>query len=172
MKRIQFGSLNWWYRTWRGEFWEQCLWKRRKDRLWFGLGQELSPLQWVFILLHYRSQAIHCNGREGKMQLHFSHCILLLISLVLHTVSLLREVRVNASFILWQEFLFYFCFLIQCLTHSRYVINAEMSKWRWTWVCFSLKLDHFHQILTTRLIYLCISCLGLQIAWLTGRVDW
>lgn len=70
-------------------------------------------------------QAIHCNGREGKMQLHFSRCIFLLISLVLHTVSLLREVRGNALFILWQKFLlFYFYFLIQCLTHSRYVINV------------------------------------------------
>ena len=49
---------------------------------------------------------------------------LTLISLVLHIVSLLREVRVNAL-LLWQKFLlFYFYSLVHCLAHSRYVINV------------------------------------------------
>lgn len=59
------------------------------------------------------------------MQLNFSLCILPLISLVLHIVNLLREVRVNALFTLWQKFLLlYFYSLVQCLAHSRYAINV------------------------------------------------
>ena len=75
---------------------------------------------------HYIT-GVHCNGREGKMQLHFLHRILLLIYLFVspHTVSFLRAVRVNVLFIFWQKFLlFYFYSLIQCLAHSRCAINV------------------------------------------------
>lgn len=78
------------------------------------------------------SQFTLCDGSEGRAHCYISHILFCCWCVCFpHIVNLLRAVRVNALFILWQEFLlFYFYSLVQCLAHSRCAINVQMNKWR------------------------------------------
>ena len=81
----------------------------RMWRVWPWIGVQTFVMGVLPIILQ---DFILRNGREGRMQLHFLCCTWLLIYLLVspHIVNLLRAVRVNVLFILWQKFLL-FCSL-------------------------------------------------------------